>query len=176
MWRLRKAGRQPQRAIALSGWGREKDVAKSHTGRAHFQVHCRSHVTAGICETLARSCWFVQPHRACSRGGMRGSQGRSAFRRLAPEKGRYSLHQASMPATILIWPSRHSNARCRNATTSTGLTSASRSDGGCRNRTGSASRKPSSSSHDSLNSHDRRAKPTSVRRSLRQRLTDDRRR
>ena len=46
LWRLRKAGREPKRAIALSGWGSEEDKAKSQ--RAGYQVHLVKPATAGI--------------------------------------------------------------------------------------------------------------------------------
>ena len=46
LWRLRKAGREPKRAIALSSWGSEEDKAKSQ--RAGYQVHLVKPATAGI--------------------------------------------------------------------------------------------------------------------------------
>ena len=46
LWRLRKADREPKRAIVLSGWGSEQDVAKSK--RAGYQVHLVKPATAGI--------------------------------------------------------------------------------------------------------------------------------
>jgi len=46
LWRLRKAGRGPRRAIALSGWGSQEDVTKSQ--RAGYQAHLVKPATTEI--------------------------------------------------------------------------------------------------------------------------------
>jgi len=62
LWRLRKAGLEPKRAIVLSGWGSEEDKAKSQS--AGYQVHLVEPATAGILKaTLAEAAEAI--HASC---------------------------------------------------------------------------------------------------------------
>jgi CheY-like chemotaxis protein len=62
LWRLRKAGRKPQRAIALSGWGSEEDVAESQ--RAGYQAHLVKPLKPEILKAaLAEAAEAIHPSR-----------------------------------------------------------------------------------------------------------------
>jgi CheY-like chemotaxis protein len=59
---LRKAGRTPQRAIALSGWGSEEDLAKSQ--KAGYQAHLVKPAKPEILKAaLAEAAEAIHPSR-----------------------------------------------------------------------------------------------------------------
>ena len=70
LWRLRKVGREPRRAIALSGWGSQEDLTKSQ--RAGYQAHLVKPATA---ETLKAA--LAEALEAIHRDGGSGDRSRN---------------------------------------------------------------------------------------------------